>query len=308
LKAVVLERNRMVSRRIARIWGCAGLEVSCVEDPADAPAAAADAALLGADAFDGDLVVEMLRRNPRLRAVLWTAEPIERALRFVVEEPRLSNVFGRPSFEETPREWELLLIGRRLHRHEAAPFGAFLSWGYVGFKDAVRDSAGRDLAVAHTQKFVERLGAPRRLGEMFAELTHELLMNALYDAPIDAEGRPRHAHDRKAPVTLAEDEAAALRVASDGVRLCIQVADPFGRLERRHVFQGLARGLGGQLDRSGGGAGLGIVTCLQSAGALVFDVVPGHRTEVTGVLDLDLNLRELKTQAKSLHFFNGSHP
>jgi hypothetical protein len=306
LKAVVLERNRVVSRKIARIWGCAGLDVTVVDDPAAVDAAAADATLLGADAFDGDLVVALLRRHPRLRAVLWTAEPIDRTLRFIVEEPRLSNVFGRPSFDDTPREWELLLVGRRLHRHEPVPFGAFLSWGFHGFKDEVSDSAGRDQAVAHAQRFAERLGAPRRLAEMFGELAHELLMNALYDAPVDANGRPRHAHDRKAPVALRPDEAASLRVASDGVRLCIQVSDPFGRLQRKHVFHGLARGLSGQLDRSGGGAGLGIVTCLQSAGALVFDVAPGARTEVTGVLDLDLNLRELKTQAKSLHFFNGT--
>jgi len=36
---------------------------------------------------------------------------------------------------------------------------------------------------------------------------------------------------------------------------------------------------------------------------LVFDVVPGHKTEVTGVFDLDLNLREFRGQAKSVHFF-----
>ena len=40
----------------------------------------------------------------------------------------------------------------------------------------------------------------------------------------------------------------------------------------------------------------------------MFDVQPGQKTEVTGVIDLDLNLRELKTQAKSLHFFDGPHP
>ena len=308
MKAVILERNRFVSRRIARIWGCAGLEVTCVEDPAQLAETVSGIALLGADAFDGDLVVSLLKAQPRLRAVLWTAEPIERALRFMVEEPRLSHLFGRPSFEETPREWELLHVGRRLHRTESAPFGAFLSWGFAGFKDTVTDSAGRDAAVAHTQRFVDKLGAPRRLGEMFAELAHELLMNALYGAPADADGRPRHAHDRKSPVTLPPDEAAALRVACDGVRLVIQVTDPFGRLERRHVFSGLARGLGGEIDRSGGGAGLGIVTCHRAAGALVFDVQPGQKTEVTGVIDLDLNLRELKTQAKSLHFFDGPHP
>jgi hypothetical protein len=36
---------------------------------------------------------------------------------------------------------------------------------------------------------------------------------------------------------------------------------------------------------------------------LIYDVVPGQKTEVTGLFDLDLNLREFRTQAKSLHFF-----
>jgi hypothetical protein len=36
---------------------------------------------------------------------------------------------------------------------------------------------------------------------------------------------------------------------------------------------------------------------------MVFDVVRGKRTEVTGIFDLDLNLREFRTQGKSLHYF-----
>jgi len=36
---------------------------------------------------------------------------------------------------------------------------------------------------------------------------------------------------------------------------------------------------------------------------MFFDVVAGKHTEVTGVFELDLNLREFRTQAKSLHFF-----
>jgi hypothetical protein len=311
LKAIVLERNKLVGRRIARIWTCSGLAAVCIEDPKDLEAvlggAARGAALLGADAFDADVVRAALQKRRDLVGALWTAEPLDRVLRHVTDEPRISNVFGRASFESTPREWELSLVARRLgngHREATAiPFGAFLRWGHTGLKHMVSSTAERDAAVAHVQRYVDKLGLPRRVGEMFGELAHELLMNALYDAPADASGRPRHAHDRKAPVTLGPEEAATLRVGCDGVSLGIQVTDPFGRLQRRHVFDGLARGLRGQMDPSHGGAGLGMTVCLGSTVALVFEVSPGERTTVTGLFDLDLNLREFRNQAKSLHFF-----
>jgi hypothetical protein len=303
LKAIVLERNKLVGRRIARIWACAGYATVIVEDSKDLPAALPGATLLGADAFDADVVRGALRAETGLRAALWTAEPLDRSLRHLVEEPRLSNVFGRAGFETTPREWELALVARRLAHREGAPFSAYIGWGHTGFKDQVASSTQRDVAVGHVQRYIERLGLPRRVGEMFGELAHELLMNALYDAPVDRQGRPRHAHDRKAAVQLGDGEAATLRIGCDGVRLAMQVTDPFGRLERRHVFDGMARGLRGQMDASGGGAGLGMTVCLGSTVVLVFDVVPGHKTEVTGVFDLDLNLREFRGQAKSVHFF-----
>jgi len=170
----------------------------------------------------------------------------------------------------------------------------------------VASSAELGGAVANVQAFTARLGLPKRVGEMFGELAHELLMNALYDAPVDGHGRARHAHDRKSAVVLGAEEAATLRVGCDGVRLVLQVTDPFGRLERGHVFGGLQRGLRGQMDTARGGAGLGLTVCANATIALVFDVAHGRRTEVTGVFDLDKNLREFRSQAKSLHFFDSS--
>lgn len=307
MRAVVLERNKIVSRRIARLWGCAGLEIATIENPDDLPKDLNHVGLLGADAFDGELVANAVRRFPHLRAVLWTAEPLERAIRFAVEEPRLSNVLGRANFETAPRDFEMVMVARRILRpaNGGAPFATYLNWGFTGFQEEVRDTPGRDEAVGRVQKYIERLGVPKRVGEMFGELTHELLMNAMYDAPADASGRPKYAQDRKAQIRLEEKEAATLRLASDGTRLVVQVVDPFGRLERKHVFAGLARGFkGGQMDQSHGGAGLGMLVCHNSTVAMIYDVVPGQKTEVTGVFDLDLNLREFRTQAKSLHFFS----
>src|SRR5207244_145616 len=122
----------------------------------------------------------------------------------------------------------------------------------------------RDRAVLVAQEFVERIGCPKRVAEMFGELTHELLMNAMYDAPVGRDGKPKYEHDRRAAIELLPEETPTLRVASDGMTLAVQVIDPFGRLARRHVFAGLLRGLkGGEMDQGRGGAGLGMLKIYQ---------------------------------------------
>ena len=304
MRAVILERNKLVGRKVARYLFAAGAEPVLAEDPAGARAAAAGAELVAADAFDGELVAELVQANPALRGVVWTAEPIKHALRYLADA-RIDHVLARRDFESPPRGWELAHVARRLAGGPAVPLGAYVGWGATMIDLAVRGTADRDPAVARIEELVTGLGVPRRMVELVGELAHELLMNAIYDAPVDAAGRAKYAADRKADVRLADNERPAVRVATDGAHLALQVRDPFGRLERRHVVDGLARGLaGGELDREGGGAGLGLTLCHNASSTLVFDVVRGRHTEVTAIVELDANLRELRTQAKSLHLWS----
>jgi hypothetical protein len=46
-----------------------------------------------------------------------------------------------------------------------------------------------------------------------------------------------------------------------------------------------------------------MMVCHNASSALFFDVVANQQTEVTALFELDVNLRELRTQAKSLHFW-----
>lgn len=303
-QAIVLERNKLVIRRIARVLGCAGFEVKSFEEPDKVDQAALEAAtLVMADAFDADLVMKWLRLHPRLRAALYSGEPLDRLLSKALEEPRLVGLLGRPSFEVPPREDDLLHVARRTIVEESAPFEAHLAWGAAGFAYSLTDARGRDHAVQETIAFAGKLGAPKRVGEMLGELSHELIMNALYDAPVDELGQPRFAHDRKAEIDLAPEDAAVYRCGSDGVRIAVEVVDRFGRLERKHVFGGLVRALkSGQMDTAGGGAGLGMLVSYRSTTALFYDVAPGRRTRVTGLFDLDLNLREFRLLPKTIYF------
>jgi hypothetical protein len=195
---------------------------------------------------------------------------------------------------------------RRLLRSGDEPpkFAWYLDWGFTGFQERVIDSAARDRVVDKVQRFAIHIGVRKAVADAFAELAHELLMNAMYDAPVDADGNHKYARDRKANLSLPAEEQPTLRLASDGTRLAIQVSDPFGGLERHHVFDGLARGLaGGQQDRGHGGAGLGIAMCHNATAAMFYDVGRGRRTDATGLIDLEMSQRDFKTQPKSIHYF-----
>lgn len=308
MRALILERNNRVRRHLVRYFMCAGYKVMAVEDPALLLANLDGVGLVAADAFDADLVVQVLGERPAMRAILWTAEPMQRSLRYTLELPQISNICGRRNFESTPRPWEMVMVARRLLPTRANPpvFADFLNWGYLGFQEIVGDTRQRDKLVSKVEGFVTRLGASNRVGLLLGELAHEMLMNAMFDAPVDHAGQPKYAGDRKADLTLAENERPTFRIASDGERLVLQVIDPFGRLQRDHVFSALHRGLSrGELDASYGGAGLGLVMCHNATVAMFFDVVANQKTEVTGVFDLSLSLREFRTQAKSLHYFAG---
>jgi hypothetical protein len=306
MHAVILERNKLVGRRVARLFAATGATTVTIDDPALLVASLQNADVLCADAFDGDLIAEQVRAQPGLRGILWTAEPLRRALKYLVETPNINHVLGRRDFDSPPRPWEVVMTARRLAAAASshpALFG-FLDWGATTLELDVRSTRDRDVAIGQIQEFVAALAVPKRVAEMFGELGHELIMNAMYDAPIDTHGRPRYAGDRKAEIVLEQAEQPSVRIGTDGTRLVLQVRDPFGRLERQHVIDGLARGLAGEMDRSHGGAGLGMMVCHNASSAMFFDVSRGRHTEVTAVFELDMNLREFRTQAKSLHFWS----
>lgn len=307
LKAILLERNPLVRRSIERCLRCAGYDPICIEAPEEVAGHVKDADLLASDTFDVETVAAAVQSRSGLKTLLWTAEPMERTLRLAADHPGMSNILGRANFDTPPRTWELMMVLRRLARpnEEGPKFAWYLDWGFSGFQERVDTSAKRDRLVAKVQEFAARVGARQKIAELYNAVTHELLMNAMYDAPVDASGNHKYAANRKADIRLARSEQPILKIASDGSRLAIQVTDPFGGLTREKVFHGLSRGLtGGQLDTSHGGAGLGLTVIHQGTAILFFDVVKGKKTEVTGIFELGTSHRDFRLQPKSLHYFS----
>lgn len=154
----------------------------------------------------------------------------------------------------------------------------------------VADHPDKSRCLSEIAEFAERCGIPRARRVSIEQCVDEMVMNALYDAPVDARGRPLFAGiPTRTRIALRTEHSALVRYACDGQQLAISVRDAFGRLDRPTVLRHLHKCLhaGQPIDRKVGGAGLGLYLMVNAASAVAFHVVPGVATEVLCVFDVE---------------------
>jgi hypothetical protein len=314
-RIAVLDANKTVGQRVSRVLRAAsGLSDVVVEsDPASLRSSLGDdPILLACDATDIELALEWSsRRYPSMAILSWGSGDMSPLLAAAKASPRVVSVLGWPAFASMPRPWELAMATRRIVDAEAVSprLGELFPWGSTVARFRPRSSAERDAAVTEAGELAVRAGASSRIAQRVSEVAHEMLMNAMYDAPIDASGAPKYAHDRKQEVALDDDEVPTFRLAADGINVALQVVDPFGGLRRDHVLGGILRGRSAAqgeapaVDTSNGGAGLGLYRIYSQSTVMITDVDPGRYTSVTAFFDLDVNPREARTLPVSLHMF-----
>lgn len=142
--------------------------------------------------------------------------------------------------------------------------------------------------MAEVAAFVESSGIATRYQEPIQQCCDEMLMNALYDAPVDAEGTHLFAGvSPRLRITKRTAQTVAVQYAFDGRRFALAVRDSFGTLERELLLRYLRKCLRAdhQLDRKAGGAGVGLYLVLNSASSVYFHVLPSMATEVVCIFD-----------------------
>lgn len=148
-------------------------------------------------------------------------------------------------------------------------------------------------------------GVRQRLVMQIADIIDEMVMNALFNAPVDAEGRYIHqGRGRSEHVVLQDGKEASLAYGFDDENVAISVRDPYGSLDRNVLVERLRhcyRGGEMQMDRSRGGAGLGIYTILENAHKLVVNLEAGKCTEFIALVSRKKNAR--RNVSKSFHLF-----
>lgn len=208
------------------------------------------------------------------------------------------------------RLWELRYVARRLLAPNEEPphMGALLGWGATTIVWSPSSTRAQRETVSRIETIGRKLGLDRRTAEALSTAAHELTMNAMYDAPVDDDGRVKYALDRKADLALDDDEVPTLRLTLTADVLALDMVDPFGRLPRNRFYEAVLRGHRNlkynrlDLDTTQGGAGLGLHTLYASGHILRAEMTPKKLTHVSWVFDRMAPTEGHRERPRSLYF------
>jgi hypothetical protein len=170
------------------------------------------------------------------------------------------------------------------------------------FVQVVGDAADKARCQAQISELVERVNLPVARRAPIEQCVDEMLMNALYDAPVDTRGSHIFAGvPARARITMRTEQTVVVQYGFEGSRFAVGVRDAFGSIDRATIVRFLHKSLHAAqaVDSRAGGAGLGLYLMATAATAVLFHIIPGVATEVVCVFDT--NAPELDQLAIVVH-------
>lgn len=172
----------------------------------------------------------------------------------------------------------------------------------------LRDYQGRQNAIDEVLAFADKAGVRRQVRQSIAQVCEELLMNALYDAPIDEHGQRVFENvDLKERLERLAPRPVSIRYAIVDDQFAVAVRDRFGTLDKATILRFIDKCIRSpnQIDRKVYGAGLGLYLIANAATHYVINIAPGVATEV--VCTFDRGTRQ-PLRALSIFVYPGAPP
>jgi hypothetical protein len=161
----------------------------------------------------------------------------------------------------------------------------------------------RAAAIEATKNFLMKQGLAPRLANQVAQQSDELLLNAIYHAPVDATGKHyRKSMDRSIDFSMSPKEEVTLAVMSNDSYIGVSVRDQFGSVKMDGLRSTLYRdyrheNLTMDEDPSGG---IGLNKVLESGFSLLLVALAGEATEATLFFPKVKNHKEFKKNFRFL--------
>jgi hypothetical protein len=152
----------------------------------------------------------------------------------------------------------------------------------------LKDYRGRSSAIDRIVDYAREAKFRRAQRQHIAQVCEELLMNALYNAPVDENGHFVFAEvDPKERLDMPTPRPVSIRYAASDRWFAVAVRDRFGTLKKKRIVQYLNKCLQGeqQIDSKTSGAGLGLYLVASRASVYVNNIAPGIATEAIAIFD-----------------------
>jgi len=207
---------------------------------------------------------------------------------------------------------ELLTTLQKLIRSDIFGLEKYLEAGYAMESFPITGTSSRDVLALEVENFCRNACLSVNATRRAKAISEELLMNAIYDAPVAA-GLNHYEEKRADTFTLESDEQSILKLGCDSDVLMISVRDPFGAFTREKFYEYASKILHRHenvqlIDTKSGGAGLGIFKMLYDSHGLIVNIWPGTATEVLAIIELNAKSQSFSKAGRSLHYFTQNSP
>ena len=261
---------------------------------------------------DLDIVRDLRRLHPSAASILITDQPIEQYSLLLNGEDNM--LLDHVIANRYPSAWtinECRITLQKLLRRDVFGIEKYLRPGTVTRGGPVTGSSCRAVYNRDIQKFAEEFKFNLHQSKTAYGICEELLMNAVYDAPIAGGVRKHSDTNRTVAIELEPSEQGWLSYGCDDNVLAIGVSDPFGSMDRSVFFKYLTKvrfrnDSNTLIDKKPGGAGLGLLKILFGAHSLICNVEKGKKTEMIALIDSKLQVRDFSRMTRSISFFEAS--
>ncbi len=302
-RVIVVSAEKVYSRQLATALKAAGGTVD-VHASIDSLGKGELQAALVVMHLDGELSAAAAELVPRLTGEARVIAVLPRSnLPAVVDIMQSSERMAGILVAEELDLRELSAMATRVLNGDIFGLEKMVRWGTLVHSQLVGDYQEKAVCISQVSEFAENMGVRRKYREAIEQCLDEMLMNALYDAPVDEQGQHIFSEiPTKTRISLRVEQKAVVQYACDGKSFAVSVRDAFGTLERGTVLKYLYKCLHSeqQIDRKAGGAGLGLYLMVNSATTVYFNVLPGVATEAVCVFDLETP----KLQIEHFGFFS----
>ena len=204
---------------------------------------------------------------------------------------------------------EFIASATKALRGEVFGLQKYFPWGVTTFSMLIKNADEKGRAIEILMQYAKLAGVRGPVRDRIQLVADELIMNGLYHAPVNEAGRPLF--EGKTPrelAQLAEIPAVQVQYGCSGRYFGMSVRDTGGSLTRQRTLEYLFKAkTGKEIETKASGAGLGLVSVLQSVSKLVFNLEPTVSTEVVALFDMELFAKG-KVGARSLHIFTAAPP
>lgn len=251
-----------------------------------------------------DILVQAHKNKISSHLVLLTTPNVTENIETMKGLPFVDNIMSRDPGDRSFTVRSLLTTLTKVLNRNLFGMEKYLSWGAEVQTKVVKNSKEREPLKEEMVEHFKKSGIRNSVLDRVNMVTEELLMNAIYDAPTDAQGQSLFNHmSRKTEINLEKHQESTLKYAFDGTMVAVSVEDPFGALTKEIIIQYLEscyHGRAGTLNANKGGAGRGLHQIIENSDLTIFNVKKGVKTEVISLFSLETGRKD---HQPSFHYF-----